>query len=83
MSIQEQKGQWREKALGGHFFGEPIASLDRDGLLAVIGCLESRAEMERQLRANERETWRALSVRPPLDVFGPRLSDGIGKSTQR
>lgn len=61
MSIQEQKEQWREKALGGRFFGEPIANLDRDGLLAVIGCLESRAETERQLRASERETWAALS----------------------
>ena len=61
MSVREQKEEWREKALGGRFFGEPISSLDRDGLLAVIGCLQESAETERQLRANERETWAALS----------------------
>lgn len=62
MSVDEQKREWRNKALGGLFFGQPIAELDRDGLLAVIGCLQSSVDMERQLRTNERETWAALSA---------------------
>lgn len=61
MSVDEQKQAWRDKALEGKFFGEPIHALDRDGLLAVIGCLQESAETERELRTNERETWAAIA----------------------
>ena len=60
MSVDEQKRAWREKALCARFFGEPISDLDRDGLLAVIGCLDESAQVEREQRAGERETWAAL-----------------------
>ena len=61
MGVEEQKQQWREKAQGMRFFGQPVIDLDRDGLLAVVGCLQASAETERQLRASERETWAGIS----------------------
>jgi hypothetical protein len=61
MSVEESKQQWRERALGGYFFGESIANLDRDGLLAVIGCLQQQAEFDRQQWLSERDTWVAIS----------------------
>lgn len=61
MSIEQSKQQWKDRASGGYFFGKPIAKLERDELLAVIGCLIESAEINRQQRASERETWAALS----------------------
>jgi hypothetical protein len=61
MGIEQSKQQWRERASGGYFFGKSIAGLDRDELLAIIGCLIESAELDRQQRSSQRETWAALS----------------------
>lgn len=61
MSVEESKNKWREQALGGRFFGEPVANLDREDLLAVIGCLLASAEVDRKQRISERETWATIS----------------------
>lgn len=61
MSVEQSKQQWRDRALGGYFFGESIATLNRDDLLAVVGCLLESAEVARLQQSSERETWAALA----------------------